>query len=181
MVLKNLVRLVALASLAPASIIPPKLNAFGTGVTIVNSTAPITKSLATRALGTEIYCGCGIGLTTSYTNNVVAAMSANNYVLNPGATYLIEQGDVTAFLCYDGTSQGAIDGSSYNRYVTQLVSGVCGSFIAGTFEFVSNTGDLYVGYMRYGGESAEQICAAARTSPARVALANYNLPFPYIC
>lgn len=177
-VLKNLIRLAVLASLATSSIIPPPITTHGTGVTVVSSSTPVKKSLERRWLGNEVYCGCGIGLTTEYTNNVVNAIAANNYILDAGARFMAVQGDVTAFICYDGSDEGVLLGYDFLFYMQHVVSPICGSFIAGTWEFMEQTRDFYIGYMRYAGESAEQICAAARGSPARIYLASpVNLPF----
>lgn len=73
-------------------------------------------------------------------------------------------------------------GVQFKIAAQQLVTPVCGSFIAGTW---AETGggaaqnfNFFLGYMHYGGESVAQIRAAARTSPAHFNVdANDDLDF----
>ena len=172
MLVKNLVQLAAITSLAYGEVVWQ----YGS---IRNETAEVTArnnhphGLTRRAGPLEVWCGCHIGIDPTATNAVVAAISQGNTLqgterasisLGPGEAILVSENGIAAFACNTDVNTIAILGIQFTIGVQQQVTPVCGSFIAGT---IGQSSGFYYGYIHYGGESLATICQEATSSPAQ--------------
>lgn len=121
------------------------------------------------------------------TNKVANIISSGGPVdLAPGGSATAYSGNVVAFICNgnDATETVAFDSSQFLYLVQQIITLVCGSFVAGSWKGYNAAGtgtyDIMLGYMENKGQSTEEICQAAMSSPIWT---NTNLDayMPYIC
>jgi uncharacterized protein (DUF697 family) len=141
MFLRTLLKLATLTSLATSSALLSQLKHFSGpigGEVAAREPAPNTTAhvLAARQDQTySVYCGCGITLDATYTNNIVSNIAGRDWNIPPNTGWGIIQGDVLGFICnYGPTEVYGFQGSQYQELVQHMVSPVCGSFIAGTWD-----------------------------------------------
>lgn len=194
-VVGNILRLLALASLATAIAIPDTTTeesglstahygpASLDGLTLDNTGGNGTGVLDAREPwipNVKIYCGCGYGTDADQTNVVVRDISAGSISLGDNQARMQTYGNTVAFVCNFGRSR-TISGSYFRYSVVNQMSPVCGSFVAGTWENKDcGSCNIVTGYMRYNGESVAQICNNARGSNTQRTLGG-SPGTPYIC
>lgn len=177
--LSTVISFICLISVTISSTIPKRSNdlttIYGEASNNASEIYTLSDGLTKRETWLNIYCGCGIGLDATYTNNVVNDISSSQTIsLGGNQARLVFQGNVVAFACNFAANTQGILGVQFKIAVQQQVSPVCGGFIAGTWEnFDTN---IVLGYMRYGGESTSQICGAARSSPRNIHLPDGSTP-----
>jgi hypothetical protein len=191
---QDLLKLVALISVASASAIPTAAptavpTTVFSALTIPTTTATATQQqLPHRAPSAlqpaqTVFCGCGRNLDAGNTNDAVGGLvnlfdSISQRIVPPYTMMLVHIGSVVAFACNLGNAQESMPGSQYLNIMRQPVSRMCGR---GTWQDHTL---LTVGYMQYSGQSGQQICDAAASSRRRsgeTCGAQVDEVCPYLC
>jgi hypothetical protein len=190
MFFRNVLQLATLTCLAMSPALPSQLKRFsgpiGGEVAVrepASNTTVHVRDVPSQDFTYNVYCGCGITLDAASTNAVASDIGSQDWDIPINTGWAVAEGDVVGSICnYGPTEYYGFRGALYLDLVQHPVSTVCGSFIAGIRErqYSDPSNAVFGGYMRYTGQSINDICQAARASGSWVNTDGWS-SLPFIC
>ncbi len=108
---------------------------------------PSERSLEARVPNGQTFCGCGIHLQGGTCDDAVGDLEhqlGNGASVQGGLSYYAIRGDVVAFVCNPGPYDARVSGGDASQSLGR-VTGACGYYIAGTYDY-----GIKIGYMHTG-------------------------------